>query len=312
MERLIAHFTITLAEPILVEDREGAKHTCKVAYDSYEAGVTWSDEDVSLRMWGPGSSIPRYPISRLTITVSHPETEPYPEGHDERVLYIQTRLEAYATVAAAVTNRVILYFKFFLGNPLLQAITPQQLINSNPAWMDENNTPLPRAIVYFEMKAVAGLRYYPAFGIKVFTPAQSDDLQKALQMDTSYELYEELLVDARDALIQGNLRRAVIEMATACEVATKELFAKKGKRGSEKIPVALNTHAKKAFGISFKEKHPKDWDHIEYLFQCRNDAAHGTAPKYTVKGQNPQTMDFDNLRDWWASLEILIAWVRSQ
>jgi hypothetical protein len=111
--------------------------------------------------------------------------------------------------------------------------------------------------------------------------------------------------------MQGNLRRAVIEMATACEVLTKELFAKKERRVSSKIPVALDTGAKKAFGVSFKEDHPKDWQHIEYLFQCRNDAAHGSVPNYKKDG-NPQNMDFASLQNWWESLETLIAWVRSQ
>jgi hypothetical protein len=154
-----------------------------------------------------------------------------------------------------------------LGNPLLQEITPQQLISSNPVWMDEDNNLLPRAIVHIELRSTAGLLGYPAFGTQFFTPAHSDDLKKALQADTSYELYEGLLVDARDALMQRNLRRGMLEMAIACEVATKELFAKKGRRAGSNIPVALHTGAKNAFGVSFKQDNPEDWHHIGYLFQ---------------------------------------------
>jgi hypothetical protein len=305
MERLIAHFTITLAEAILFENTGSAKRAFKVGHDAYEVEVKWNDEDVLGSIQQPGWRRPCYGISRLTITVSHLEAAPYPEGHDERVSYIRSRLDGYAGIAAAVTNRLIKYFKFILGNPLLQEITPRQLINSNPVWMDENSSPLQRAIVHFEMQKVAGLPHYPTFGIKVFTSGQSDDLKKALQADISYELYEELMVDARDALMQGNLRRAVIEMATACEVATKELFTKKEKRAGSNIPVALDTGMKKAFGVSFKKDHPKDWYHIKYLFQCRNHAAHGSVPRYGDK-KNLQNMDFDSLRDWWESLETLI------
>ena len=99
---------------------------------------------------------------------------------------------------------------------------------SNPEWTDENGTPLQVRISAVEAKGFAGLRQSPAFGIKAFTPEQSHEFEQALQVDTSYDLYEELMVDARDALMQGNLRRGVLEMAIACEVATKELFAKKG------------------------------------------------------------------------------------
>jgi hypothetical protein len=213
-------------------------------------------------------------------------------------------------------NRLIRYFRFTLGNPLLGAVRAQELRRSNPEWTIENPKPstvyVPPRDLTIVAQGFAGLRHTPAFGIKPFTPEQPHEFERALQADTGYELYEELMVDARDALMQGNLRRAVIEMATACEVLTKELFAKKGEKVSAKIPVALNTRAKKAFGASFKQDHPKDWDHIEYLFQCRNDAAHGSIPKYAVNGQEPQAMDFDSLRDWWESLETLIAWVQSQ
>jgi hypothetical protein len=125
-------------------------------------------------------------------------------------------------------------------------------------------------------------------------------------------LYQELMADARTALVQGNLRRAVLEMAIACEVATKQLFSKKERRAGSNIPVALHTGAKKAFGASFYQDHRKDWHHIEYLFQCRDDVAHGSVPSYRDKDKTPQNMDFDTLRDWWDSLEALIAWIRSK
>ena len=183
---------------------------------------------------------------------------------------------------------------------------------SNPQWTDENGTPLDVRIMAVEAKGFAGLRHSPAFGIKPFTPEHSHEFEKALRADTSYELYEELMVDARDALMQGNLRRAVIEMAIACEVATKELFAKKGRRAGSNIPVALHTGAKKAFGASFMQDNQKDWHHISYLFQCRDDVAHGSEPNYRDKDKILHTMHFDALRDWWDSLETLIAWLRCQ
>src|SRR5688572_7982557 len=99
MERLVARFNITLAEPILVEDRRGAVRTFKVAHNSYEVEVMWNDEDVSEWITKAGSRLPCYGIPRLTITVSRPETEPYPEDHNERVSYLRPRLEAYSNVA---------------------------------------------------------------------------------------------------------------------------------------------------------------------------------------------------------------------
>jgi hypothetical protein len=311
MERLTAHFTIVLAEPILVEDRRGAKQAFKVEHDAYEVDVAWDDKDVHERVTKRNARRPRYGISKLKISVSHPKTNLHPKD-DEHKSPSFPPLNAYADVATLIMNRLIRYFRFTLGHPLLEAVRAQALRTSNPEWTDENGTPLDVRIMAVEAKGFAGLRQSPAFGIKPFTPEQSHEFEKALQADTGYELYEELMVDARDALMQGNLRRAVIEMATACEVATKELFAKKGRRAGSKIPITLQRGTKKAFGVSFKEDHPKDWHHIECLFQCRNDAAHGSVPNYKDQNQNPQNMDFDSLRDWWESLETLIAWVRSQ
>jgi hypothetical protein len=311
MERLIAHFTIPLAEPILVEDRRGAKRAFKFEHDAYEVEVAWDDEDVHERVWKRNARRPRYGISKLKISVSHHKTDPYPKD-DQQKTYAWGGLQGFADIATLIMNRLIRYFRFTLGHSLLEAVRAQALRTSNPQWTDENGTPVDVRIMAVEAKGFAGLRHAPAFGIKPFTPEHSHEFERALQADTSYELYEELMVDARDALMQGNLRRGVLEMAIACEVATKELFAKKGRRAGSNIPVALHTGAKKAFGASFKQDNPKDWHHILYLFQCRDDAAHGSVPNYKDKNQNRQDMDFDSLRDWWESLETLIAWVRSQ
>jgi hypothetical protein len=87
MERLIAHFTIVLAEPILVEDRRGAKRAFKVEHDAYEVEVAWDDEDVHERIWKRNARRARYGISRIEISVSHPKTDPYPKD-DEHKTYV--------------------------------------------------------------------------------------------------------------------------------------------------------------------------------------------------------------------------------
>jgi hypothetical protein len=308
MERLIAHFTIPLAEPILVEDRRGSKRAFKVEHDAYEVEVAWDDKEVHGRTTKPNKRRPYYGISKLKISVGRPLRTDQDPKDDEPKTNSGPGLD-HADVAAIIMNRLIRYFRFMLGNPLLEAVRTQDLRSSNPEWTIENPKPWtfyappePTSIV---AQGFAGLRHADAFGIKPFTPEQSHELVEALQVDRSYELYEELLVDARDALVQGNLRRAVIEMATACEVLTKELFAKKKVKFRSKTStvVLLDADAEKAFGASFEQDNLKDWQNIKYLFRCRGDAAH--------QG-NPQNVDIATLQDWWESLETLIAWVRSR
>jgi hypothetical protein len=125
MERLIVNLTIQLAEPILIEDRRGAKRA-KVVQDGDEAEVAWDDEDVHERIWKRNARRPRYGISKLKISVSHPTTDPYLKD-DEHKTYHWPRLEAYANVATRIMNRLIRYFRFTLGNPLLEAVRAQAL-----------------------------------------------------------------------------------------------------------------------------------------------------------------------------------------
>jgi hypothetical protein len=123
------------------------------------------------------------------------------------------------------------------------------------------------------------------------------------------------MVDARDALMQGNLRRAVIEMATACEVLTKEFRSNKNITvARETVPVILNKVLEKAIGTGFADNPNKEhWHNIEYLFQSRNKAAHGRNLGYNDKhGDQHQNVDYKTLRDWWDSLDVLVAWIRSK
>jgi hypothetical protein len=321
MERLVAHFTIPLAAPLLVEDREDAVRAFEVAHGTYAVEITWKGEHDTSR-WQPkhlrASGLWYYGISRLTIAVSHPETEPYPTDADKVVPYLEPRLKAYARAAEAVTNRLIQYFKFTLGNPLVQEITAHQLDVSSPTWTDETGEPLRPRWGTSEAKIPVQLtRYFSHFGIKVFTSAQSNALETALQTDSRYELYEELLADARAALLQEHLKRAVLEMAIACEVTTKGVFVKKGKLTEdalEKVPVyeLLNKESKAAFGTSFFESHKKDWHNIRNLFRCRNHVAHRGILQYKDQYGTLRTADLPTLRNWWDSLTAAIAWIQSR
>jgi hypothetical protein len=324
MKRLIAHFTMVLAEPILVEDVHGAKRTFRIEHEAYEIEVAWDDEDVHERVTKRNARRPSYGISTIRISVSQPETEPYPEDFDERNSYLEPRLRAYADVATTITNRLIRYFKFTLGNPLLQEVRPEVLRASNPEWTDENGVPLRPPFFHVRAQGFPGLLHSTAFSIKAFTPEQSHELMEALGTNTSYELYEELMVDARASVVQGNFRRAVLEMAIACEVTTKQLFFKKATPAGDafeyledkaRINVSvlelLDKVSDRAFGKGFRQSYPEDWQNIEYLFQCRNKVAHRGVLRYNNQQGIPQNVDIGTLKAWWDSLETLIAWVRS-
>ena len=316
MERSIAHFTIILAVPILVEDRRGAKRAFKVEHDAYEVEVAWDDKDVHSRVTKPNARRPCYGISTLKISVGRPlRRDQYPKD-DEPKTEPGPRLD-HADVAAIIMKRLIRYFRFTLGNPLLEAVRAQDLRSSNPEWTIENPNPstiyVPARNLEIVSQRFEGLRHSPAFGIKPFTPEQSHEFERALQADTGSELYEDLMVDARDALMQRNVpRRAVIEMATACEVLTKELFAKK--RRSVQYTSGSGYTCEKGFWRKLKSTIIRKIGIISNIFShAEMTPPTGLFQSYTVKGQNSQLSILSNLPSiWWESLETLIAWVRSQ
>ena len=182
MERSIAHFTIILDVPLLVEDRQGAKRAFKVEYDAYEVEVAWDDEDVHGRIWKRNARRPCYGISKLKISVGRPfRTDQYPKD-DEPKNNPGPRLD-HADVAAIIMNRLIRYFRFTLGNPLLGAVRAQDLRSSNPEWTIENPNPstiyVPARDLGHLAQGFAGLRHAPAFGIKPFTPEQPHEFEKS-------------------------------------------------------------------------------------------------------------------------------------
>jgi hypothetical protein len=65
--------------------------------------------------------------------------------------------------------------------------------------------------------------------------------------------------------------------------------------------------AREAFGKSFKQDHPKDYNNIDHLFRCRNKVAHMGELSYRVQ-QNVITADYELVARWWDSVILLINW----
>ena len=137
-------------------------------------------------------------------------------------------------------------------------------------------------------------------------------------------LSEEVLSDAICAASLGNLRRAVLETALACEIAVKQaLFS--GSPESEaafayledKGQVSASVHSligevlREATGQDFKTEEPESYKLIELLFRARNKAAHRATLKYRDHAGQWQTVDDATYREWRKAAEKLIDWLAS-
>lgn len=233
--------------------------------------------------------------------------------------YYKEREWAYRNAALEVINRAIIFFKYRLHNPNLSRLSARDLLN--PVWIVESGEEfsLDHKIFFFN-----SLLWYPKkFGVAHLSRQEDPDLEKALQCPIHPELSEELLSDAQSAMIHGDSRRAVLEMAIACETAVKQaFFAKATPAGAAyeyledkgKIHVTIieliSSVAEQAFGKSFKEDEMRHYENIDFLFRCRNKAAHRGELVYKDKSGILCSVDDNKLADWWESVATLLEWIQ--
>lgn len=266
-------------------------------------------------------------ISKIRISVAREEDVPPPPpqtvdgitSYDERRRYFEERKPAYREVAAKILNHAVFFFKYRLHNPQLSKLGQYGVGFQNPTWFDDKGEE-------YKLGGKTGVGYrlpdLASFGVKCLSDSDDTCLQQALQSPVVHELHEELLADAQTAIFEGNLRRGALEMAIACEVAVKQAFFARSTVAGEayeylerkrkvtvSVPELISGAAKQAFGESFKDSYPVDYDNICFLFQCRNKIAHRGEPLYRDKKGEPRKADIDTLKQWWASVEVLISWL---
>ena len=227
----------------------------------------------------------------------------------------------YRRISLEAANRVIRFFRYEMRTPsLLEFINSNQDFR-NPQWTNEAGEEIQPGIIEF---VVTGLRPRGPrlVGEKDFTEAEDDKLRYALQNDVDIEMHMEFLADAQTAIKIGKLRRAILEMAIACEVAVKGAFFAKSTtagaayeyledRGRVRVSVIELIHvvAKEAVGQGFKDVDPDAYQDINYLFQARNKVAHRGLMIYRDVGGTKREVDRPTLEAWWASVDILMSWI---
>lgn len=330
MKRLVARFDIKLPFFLLIKRAQDEELLYKAQIDSfdveiflkpYEHGPKWQSGDDE--HWS-------FCISGMQIRVSRQKSIDVPptiitkEGNIDytlRVPYFTERIPQYKEVAVKAVNRVIRFFKYRLRNPLLHEFSSDDQCFQNPDWTDEAGQEIRPGIFHFVLEGVPGLGL-PEFGIRKFTHAEDSELQEALQNDIKTELHEELLSDAQAAVFQHNLRRGILEMAIACEVAIKQAFFSKSTpagltyeyledkgRININITELIDGVAKQVFGESFKDVNKTAYLNIDHLFRCRNKAAHRGGVIYRDDAGILHTVDFNTMREWWESVRALFRWL---
>lgn len=238
----------------------------------------------------------------------------------ERSKWIGDREKEYKRAALVATNRLLTFFKYDQRTPDLQLLHEYFEGLYNPTWSDENG----HKVESGRYTGVASLlRESGVLGERNFTEADDTALRDALQSDQEVSVARQLLSDAQSSVLSGNYRRGVLEMAIACEVAIKQAFFKaatpagsafeyledKGKVNFRAIDL-LHGPALEAFSTSFRDSNAAEFQHLDYLFRCRNKVAHRALAEYRDDLGSLHSIDQKTLELWWQSVERLFQWLQ--
>jgi hypothetical protein len=224
-------------------------------------------------------------------------------------------------VAVEGVNRVIQFFKYEMKTPHLRELRVQDSQFQNPRWTDSGGKEPDSGILELSVRLLTppgpGL-----LGEEALTQAEDAKLQRAIQNGLIIETYREFLSDAQTSVLDNKLRRAVLEMAVACEVAVKEaFFAKATAAGAAyeyledkrqvhvRVIDLIDGAAKLAFGQSFKDADGSAYEQLVYLFRARNKVAHRGRMTYRDDSGEEHRVDRAELVKWWAAVDVLMKWI---
>lgn len=320
MTRLTATLSAKLSSHILLRGAQTRRY--EAVMDGFDVEVTLHpDPD------GPRSRRRRQrnwtaTSKEVSVAVSRDEAVPPPPlivlpsgGRDfrNRVPYMDQRSREYGPVAFRALNNAVAFLRFQLRQPL------QKIQASALNWTDDLGHDIETGIV---ITAPATFLTHPDgyLGVQPLERKHDKRLGAAIAKPVSVALHEELLSDAQAAAMQGNIRRAVLELAIACEVFAKHAFF--GSDDAGRVFAALEDRGKLGVsiidlieiggealrGTKFRKFDPAAHADIDHLFRARNKVAHRGEVTFRDDKGKQHTVDRALLERWWRSVEKLFAW----
>jgi hypothetical protein len=337
MLRLTATFEVSLSSPLFVNRppwQEGVRTIQELRYaailDDWHVEIVLLD--AHHRMTNNDRTLCIWAVPKIRLLVSHPQmVEPptsryLPEGgrdSADRFSYFSMRVDDYTKIALKALSRFLRFFKYRQAHALLREPTDEDL--SSPDWTDENGQEVLSNAIFLTM-SLGGIELEDEVGVRALAAADDPMLQQALTEPLiEPELYEELLSDARAALFQGGLRRAILELAISCEVGIKQAFFNKATEAAlspyfdEKRQVRssvggfanlLGEPAERILGQNFGKTEKRAYAHIHHLFECRNQIAHEGKPTYKNRRGRLCSADQAIAQEWFKAAIHLFAWLR--
>lgn len=342
MPSLTAIFNIDLPEQFLweckKEDGYDLQHLTtsdrifKITLSAFDIEIELADFS-GCRKGMVGSAEMAAEITRVIIRVTRdePESPPIIEPTKEGKIdwtplqeYLFKIAEEYRAMATLLIQRLYKYFRFQAGHPLIKINSQQgQHQFMNPIWIDETGKTIWDKDTCLTWNGGSGLKLYPRWDVIAYKPKDRKSLIAALEQPKEPNLYEEILSDAKDAVAMGNIRRAVLELAIACEVAIKHIYFENESFADSnyayyeekgivhaKVLDFLDVIAFRTFGHSLKTDDIECFKKISSLFRCRNKIAHLGRPVFRDDGGLETTANETLLLEWWSAVKNAIERLR--
>jgi hypothetical protein len=263
-----------------------------------------------------------------SIAVARSEAEmPPPTGStaaernttfQQRLQYFDSRHSEFERVARIVVSRLAKVLRFRLCQTLEGRIS----LNPQARWTDTTGVTHDAGSIRIE--AMAGPKT-GRFGETPLGPSNAAEVCAGLTDEPASQLYEEFLVDFRSSVRHGSLRRAVVELAIACEIFVKTACFGPNTRASRVFDVLENKRQVEASVLDlvrflgdsssssepFQKGNKADLEALTELFQARNKVVHRGQLVYRDKDGAPRGVDRGSLERWYESFEALRHWIQT-
>lgn len=331
MPILTAHYNIAISSKCFAKWPENERPAFKFSTGDFIVEILLVFNEASWENVNENSMYYRF-IDAIDICVERIEVDSPPDicvnmdgGRDVSGLgkYLEDKFNDFGEVAVVYYNRLVRFFRSELRMPLLAEIDFHHESIQNPRWSDGEGNFFPTTRICFKSRfpipTIEGIDVAP------FSPIVIADFRKFMDNVQSYSLVGEILSDAHGALIEGNFRRAVIELAIVSEIMAKRAFFSKDKLAGaafdylEKVsrPLSVAELVDKAcfeaFDRSLKIDNRSAYDAIVNLFNCRNNVVHKGRLVYSAKinGNNYKKMEVDasTVKAWYFSVIAMEEWL---
>lgn len=251
----------------------------------------------------------------LKLEISRAECEPLP--NEKRSDFLNLRAEIYRKIAITALSRVFQFFKYRLYNPFIE-MPNYGLFDREGEWRFNGSVigKIPRVAVIGKLSGNAG-----QLSTEQLTLANAHEFKQALIQPAEVSITQEYLSEAHTAIIRRDFKKAVIDLAIACEVGIKTAFFQSefsyemlnALEDMGKIEVSppdmINRIAMRVIGQKFKDP---EYEDIVNLFRCRNKVAHRGELTFSIGNSGKKaSVDIDLLEKWWFSTQALLEWLQT-